>query len=55
MVPFYLCKVFVEKMSIEDAKDSVDGDEGHDEQGDPNVSVVEEGDVTEIYLSMGKL
>ena len=45
---FYFCKVFVEKMSIEDAKDSVDGYEGHNEQGDPNVAVVEERNVTEI-------
>ena len=48
MGSFYFCKVSVEKMSIEDAKDSVDGYEGHDEEGDPNVSIVEEGDVTEI-------
>ena len=48
MRSFYFCKVSVEKMSIEDAKDSVDGYEGHDEEGDPNVSIVEEGDVTEI-------
>ena len=50
MVPVYLCEVFVEHLPIEDAKDSVDGYEGHDEQGDPNVSIVEEGDVTEINL-----
>ena len=35
-------------MSIEDAKDSVDGYEGHNEQGDPNVAVVEERNITEI-------
>ena len=35
-------------MSIEDTKDSVDGYEGHNEQGDPNVAVVEERNVTEI-------
>ena len=37
-------------MSIKDAKNSVDGYEGHNEQGDPNVAVVEERDVTEINL-----
>ena len=38
-------------MSIEDANDSVDSYEGHDEQGGSNVSVVEERDVAEIKLS----
>ena len=37
-------------MSIEDANDSVDSYEGHDEQGDSDVSVVEERDVAEINL-----
>ena len=50
MTSFYFCKVFVEKMSIEDANDSVDSYEGHDEQGGSNVSVVEERDVAEINL-----
>ena len=51
MGSFYFCKVFVQKMSIEDANDSVDSYEGHDEQGGSNVSVVEERDVAEIKLS----
>ena len=50
MTSFYFCKVFVEKMSIEDANDSVDSYEGHDEQGHSNVSVVEEGNITETNL-----
>ena len=50
MGSFYFCKVFVEKMSIEDANDSMNSYEGHDEQWDPNVSVVEERDVAEINL-----
>ena len=37
-------------MSIEDANDSMDSYEGHDEQWDPNVSIVEERDVAEINL-----
>ena len=37
-------------MSVEDTKDSVDSYEGHDEQGHSNVSVVEEGNITETNL-----
>ena len=40
----------VENMSVEDTKDSVDSYEGHDEQGHSNVSVVEEGNITETNL-----
>ena len=47
---FYFGKVLVENMSVEDTKDSVDSYEGHDEQGHPNVPVVEEWDVAEINL-----
>ena len=50
MTSFYFCKVFVQKMSIEDANDSMNSYEGHDEQGHPNVPVVEEWDVAEINL-----
>ena len=34
-----------EGVPIEYAEHPVDGDEGHDEQGDPDVAVVEEGQV----------
>ena len=47
---FYFGKVLVENMSVEDTKDSVDSYEGHDEQGHSNVSVVEEGNITETNL-----